>query len=161
MLAGLAGVSEDQRSWLWKKGAEELRAWQRLIDSPPVLTSAMLAADGVFSWTLTDEGRAFFSSLHVEPGTDARTFKEKIAAKLKSSGAFADPDTLDRTLHEAGKAAPDLVRHALWAHAIAFAAAHPAAKPRLATFFDDEDGEVEVDAPAGRVRLRSSRYLPR
>ena len=49
---------------------------------------------------------------------------------------------------------PTLVRHAPWPHAIAFAAAHPGAKPALATFFDDESGRLEVDVPAGRVRLR-------
>ena len=49
-----------------------------------------------------------------------------------------------------------LIRHALWPHAIAFAAAHPDAKVSFLSFFDDEDASIDVDVAAGRVRLRLS-----
>lgn len=154
MIAGLSGVTADQRPGLWKQGARELGAARRLIESPPVLLAGMLGADGTFTWTLTDEGRKFFGSLRVRPGTSVKSFKALIAAKLKPAGAFRDPEVLDRTVQEGGSMTPWLIRHALWPHAIAFAAAHPGASP-LATFFDDENATVEVDAAAGRVRLRS------
>jgi hypothetical protein len=158
-MAGLSGITAELHPRLWKKGAQEMGAPQRLIESPPVLLAGMLGADGVFSWTLTDEGRRFFASLRIRPGTSVKTFKSLIAAKLKPAGAFKDPQLLDDTQHEGGSMMPWLVQHALWPHAIAFAAAHPDAKP-LRTFFDDEDASLEVDAKAGRIRLRVSSYHP-
>jgi len=153
---GLMGVVAEMRPQLWRKGAREMGAFQRLIESPPVLLEGMVGADGVFSWMLTGEGRKFFASLRVQPGTSVKSFKALIAAKLKPGGAFGDARELADTQHEAGSMSPTLIRHALWPHAIAFAAAHPDAKVSFLSFFDDEDASIDVDVAAGRVRLRLS-----
>ena len=153
---GLMGVAAELRPRLWRKGAYEMGAPQRLIESPPVLFDGMLGADGVFSWTLTSEGRKFFASLQVPPGTSVKSLKALIAAKLKPGGAFRDARVLVDTQHEAGSMSPTLIRNALWPHAIAFAAAHPDAKVSFLSFFDDENASLDVDVTAGRVRLRLS-----
>jgi hypothetical protein len=153
---GLMGVTADLRPRLWRKGAHEMGAPQRLIESPPVLLEGMVGADGVFTWMLTGEGRKFFASLRVQHGTSVKSLKARIAATLKPGGVFRDARELADTQHEAGSMSPTLIRHALWPHAIAFAAAHPDAKMSFLSFFDDENASVDVDVAAGRVRLRLS-----
>jgi len=151
--AGLAGVEASMRPLMWKKGAREVSASLRLVESPPRLFSGMLIAERVLSWTLTDEGRTFFSSLPVPSTTNAKSFREAIAGTLKPAGLFANPRELADAIHEGGDMTPMLVRTALWPHAIAFAAAHPGAEPILPTFFDDDSARVEIDIKGGHVRL--------
>jgi len=156
-LAGLGGLPKEKRAAIWQLGAKQVSAAQRLVESPPVLISAMLMVDGVCAWTLTDEGKKYFSSLNLQPRTPTKAFKQTVAKTLKLSGMFAVPDTFGQNLREAGSMASALVQHALWPQAIAFTAAYPQARSMLQTLFDEpagERGDVEVDVQAGRVRLR-------
>jgi hypothetical protein len=154
--AGLAGITADQRPRLWRKGAQEMGAPQRLVESPPVLFSGFMADDRALTWTLTAEGRRFFSSLALRRGATTKLLKEAIAKKLKPGGVFSDVAQLSDAIHEAGNLGSLLVRHELWPHAIAFAAAHPGAQTLDLTEFNDEAAQVEVDLDAGRVRVRPS-----
>lgn len=149
IMAGIGGVDASQRDRLWQKGVHEVGAIQRLIDSPPALFSGLLAKDGVLSWMLTKEGRAFFAALPGRP-TNAKTLKSAIAKKLKPGGVFSDGQQLADAIHEAGSSGELVVRQMLWPHLIAIEAAHPGGP---ATDFDDDGAEVEIDAEAGRVRL--------
>jgi hypothetical protein len=151
--AGVAGVDPSQRDRLWQKGAHEASASQRLIDSPPILFAGLLAADGALSWTLTKEGREFFSSLPAGSLRSTKSLKDAIAKNLKPGGVFTDARRLSDEIHAAGSAAELFVRFLLWPHILAVAAAHPGAIS-IATDFDNESAQVEIDIEAGRVRLR-------
>ena len=156
-MAGIIGLDPSQRDRIWQKGAGEVSAALRLIDSPPVLFSGLLGVEGVVSWTLTEEGRKFFSSLPVGRVTSAKTLKEAIAKALKPGGVFTDAPRFCDEVHRAGSSAEMAIRHTLWPHIVAFSAAHPGLRPIPATDFDNDDGQVEIDVQAGRVRLRPSR----
>jgi hypothetical protein len=151
--AGVAGIEPGYRGQIWRRGVQELGELQRLADSPPVLLEGMLVRDGIFTWTLTADGRTFFSSLGIGAGTTVGNFKTRIAAKLTPAGAFGDPQLLDRTQHEAGPMAPFLVLHSLWPHAIAFAAAHPGVGPAFETFLGDDTARIELDVERSRLRM--------
>ena len=151
--AGLAGITPEQRPVLWRKGARELGASQRLVESPPVSISELLITDQGSSWTLTKEGRELISPLAGRQDLTLKDLRGTIAARLKPGGVFADPAILGDTLHEAGDMAPALVIQFLWPHAIAFDAAHPGDAQLLAASREAEAAKVDIDVARGRVSV--------
>jgi hypothetical protein len=153
---GVGGIPEDDlREQVWRQGVWELGAPSRLVESNPRLFTDMLATDRETSWTLSAEGRTFFSSLGLTAGADAAQLRRLMAQRLKPTGLFADRKSLVRTVQEAGSGAFLLIKHFLWPHAAAFAAANPDAMP-AASNRTDEGGPVELDAGAGVLRVRAS-----
>ena len=81
------------------------------------------------------------------------TLKAAIAKTLKPGGVFTDARRVSDEIHEAGLSAELLIRYLLWPHILAVAARQPGVIP-IATDFDNDSAQVEIDVEAGRVRLR-------
>ncbi|HWJ56737.1 MAG TPA: hypothetical protein VNR90_10955, partial [Vicinamibacterales bacterium] len=59
--AGVGGVEASLRDQMWRRGAHEVSAALRLIESPPALFWGFLGTDEAMSWILTEKGKALFA----------------------------------------------------------------------------------------------------
>jgi hypothetical protein len=141
---------DDLRGELWRRYLREVGGHDRLVESEPRLFSDVLVTDRQVSWTLTADGRTFFSSLGIAADTPAADLGLAVEKRLKPVGLFADREGLVQTIQEAGGGAFILIKHFLWPHVLAFAATHPEDLPTSIPVWADDDARVTLDRE-GRV----------
>ena len=117
-----------------------------------MLFSGFFAADGVPSWTLTKEGREFFSSPPTGSANSTMTLKAAIAKNLKPGGVFTDARRVSDEIQRSGPVGG--AAHPLPAGRTSSRSPPAARVIPIATDFDNDSAQVEIDVEAGRVRLR-------